>query len=103
VATARIFLRGRGFLILARRWLYVGMRTSFTGRGMRKAEQGMTEHGNMLCGEEGIGKTEHEMTDHGNELCGEEGMGKVEHGMRRVEQEMVAEPGMTDYSYKLNK
>jgi hypothetical protein len=38
------------------------------------------------------------MTEHGNRLCGEEGM-----GMREAEQGMVAEHGMTDYSCSLNK
>jgi hypothetical protein len=48
---------------------------------MRKAEQGMTEHG--------------------NEMCGEKGMGKAEQGM--AEQGMVAGHGMIDYSCSLNK
>jgi hypothetical protein len=41
--------------------------------------------------------------EHGNGLCGDEGMGKAEHGIRIAEQGMVAEHGMTDYSCSLNK
>jgi hypothetical protein len=36
------------------------------------------------------------MTEHGNELCGEKGMGMAKQGM-------VAEHGMSDYSCSLNK
>jgi hypothetical protein len=52
----------------------------------------------MRIAEQGI-----RMTEHGNELCGEEGMRKTKQGIGMIEQGMVTEQGMTDYSSSLNK
>jgi hypothetical protein len=54
--------------------------------------------------EQGMRMIEYRMVmEHGNGLCGEEGMRKAEQRMRMTEQRMVAEHGMADYSCSLNK